>query len=500
MIVKANQTVYLDGSGSYDPEGDSLTYLWSVISSPGGAQAQISNVNITSPAFTATLIGSYILQLSVSDGVNAAVADSVRVEVVNQQPVTDAGDDKKIYLGQDVTLDASASYDADNDELGYEWELVSQPSESNFVLSVADKVAESFTFTPDVLGLYQFSLTVNDGIVYGETAQVTVYVNKKITILDYQVIDAEYSKSLNKIIMVATAPNRLFVYDPVTNNQTEVDLPLVPNNVSVSPDGLFAAVGHNAWVSYVDLSAGVLNKTLAVSCDASDTVLAGNGYIYISPTEDQWERLRAINIATGEESQHTGDLIYDKTKIKLHPAGLVIYGANNGLSPSDLEKYAITGAVPEYLYDSPYHGDYDFCGDLWMSEDGLRIFTRCGNVFRSSAVRNQDMIYNGSLDQLTGIQHLSHSSASGKVVVIPRDNYWWYEDEGDTGDTELQIYDYQYLAFEKRLPLSNFIVADKGYQAHGRFVFHSADGSQYFVIVQADEESGMLKDYGVITY
>ena len=79
--------------------------------------------------------------------------------------------------------------------------------------------------------------------------------------LDFRVVDAEYSAALERMVMVSAAPNRLHVFDPLTAVDVPVDLPITPTSVSVSPDGLFAAVGHDGWVSYVDLSAGGLVKT-----------------------------------------------------------------------------------------------------------------------------------------------------------------------------------------------------------------------------------------------
>jgi hypothetical protein len=108
---------------------------------------------------------------------------------------------------------------------------------------------------------------------------VTVKAYRYISNLSFRVIDAEYSKLLNKIIAVASQPsNQLHIYDPVTETDTTVNLNLVPTCVSVSPDGLYAAVGHNAWISYVNLSTGTLVKTVAVTADVFDVVLADNEY------------------------------------------------------------------------------------------------------------------------------------------------------------------------------------------------------------------------------
>ena len=49
------------------------------------------------------------------------------------------------------------------------------------------------------------------------------------------------------------------------------------------------------------------------------------------------------------------------------------------------------------------------CGNLWFSEDGRRIFTACGNVFRSATSKAEDMTYNGKMD---GVGQIEQARAS----------------------------------------------------------------------------------------
>ena len=71
--------------------------------------------------------------------------------------------------------------------------------------------------------------------------------------LSFNVTDAEYSISLGKLVLVSTSPNELHIYDPLTEADQIVPLVMPPFAVSVGPDGLHAAVGHDGWISYVDL-------------------------------------------------------------------------------------------------------------------------------------------------------------------------------------------------------------------------------------------------------
>ena len=503
--VKTGSKVTLDGSGSSDPNGDSLTYVWSFTQKPGGSTATLSSAVITRPTFTADVDGTYIVSLVVNDGTTNSQPDTVSITATtsNSIPIANAGANQHVVAGAAavVTLNGSASSDADNDPLTYAWTMTAKPAGSFATLSTFATVTT--TFIADIEGTYTVSLVVNDGTVNSTSAIVTIKAYRKINGLNFRVIDAEYSKSLDRIIMVASTPsNQLHIYDPVTGADTTVNLNLVPTCVSVSPDGQYAAVGHNAWISYVNLSTGTLSKTLSVTADVFDVVLAGNGYVYAFPRIDQWVEIHTVRISTGAETLSANWAIRAGTRAKLHPGGTTIYGADNGLSPADIEKYDISGGTASYLYDSPYHGDYAMCGDLWISEDGLRIFTRCGNVFRSSpnqyssGTTPEDMTYNGTLENLSMVRHLSHSQTIGKIAAVPDNTY-----SSTSADTEVQIFNYDYLTFSSKVALPSFVLSStSAYAGHGKYVFYSSDAMKYFVVLQADNASGMLHDYGVVQY
>ena len=68
-----------------------------------------------------------------------------------------------------------------------------------------------------------------------------------------------------------------------------------------------------------------------------------------------------------------------------------------------MKRFDITRGQATFLYDFPYLGEYETCGNLWISEDGFRIFTGCGHVFRSSESEPEDMLYNGTLGAVNWI-------------------------------------------------------------------------------------------------
>ena len=77
--VDVGTVVNLDGSGSSDPDGDALTYQWSIQSAPAGSLAEISDPNIINPTITPDLVGDYVIQLIVNDGILSSVPSSITI-------------------------------------------------------------------------------------------------------------------------------------------------------------------------------------------------------------------------------------------------------------------------------------------------------------------------------------------------------------------------------------------------------------------------------------
>lgn len=79
QTVVVKQTIEFDGGGSSDADGDTLTYIWSITSAPGGSTAGLSDTTIVNPTFIPDVAGEYTIQLVVNDGVEDSDADSVFV-------------------------------------------------------------------------------------------------------------------------------------------------------------------------------------------------------------------------------------------------------------------------------------------------------------------------------------------------------------------------------------------------------------------------------------
>ena len=176
--------ITLDGTGSSDPDGDTITYAWEFESKPSDSQVSLSDGAAQNPTFTADVIGDYVVNLVVSDGTASSDPDTVTVQIsaANQPPVADAGPDQSVTTGDSVTLDGSQSLDPDEDLITYAWEFSQLPDGS--AATISDATIVNPTFTADTDGVYSVTLTVSDpdGLESSDSVDITAETANSVPI------------------------------------------------------------------------------------------------------------------------------------------------------------------------------------------------------------------------------------------------------------------------------------------------------------------------------
>ena len=168
----------LRGSG-LDVDGDTLSYQWSVVSSPAGASPVLAAPTDTRCAVSGlTVAGDYVFRFTASDGTNSVSTDlTVRVhpENPNAPVITNAqASPALITLPTSSTTLSAVTSDADGDPLSHWWSVKNKPAGANPVFS--DQGAATTTVSGlTVAGDYVFTLVVVDRTRYDQ-ADVTVTV------------------------------------------------------------------------------------------------------------------------------------------------------------------------------------------------------------------------------------------------------------------------------------------------------------------------------------
>ncbi len=292
------------------------------------------------------------------------------------------------------------------------------------------------------------------------------------------------------LIIGTIQPNALVIVDKNTDSVYSVSLNKEPLSVSVSLDGQRAAIGHDGAVSYVDINQHSLLFYEVVPCKAGDVVLGNNNYIYAFPSDGQWTDIVCFSINTRSVTYHTGNSVRQGTKAKLSPLGQAIYGADNGLSPSDIEKYNISGGTATYLYDSPYHGDYPFGGDLWINESGTRLISKARTILQLTESPGLDLTYAGTLSGRSGMSsyqdlliHADHSNGANKLFTIFSNGEYSHSTKFGP-DSLLRIYDGTYFGFVENRLIPYVKQAGECFRSEIHYGYFNDSGTEYYMIMK----------------
>ncbi|MDF3129643.1 hypothetical protein P0Y35_10600 [Kiritimatiellaeota bacterium B1221] len=165
-------------SSVWNVDGDPLTYQWSVVSQPAGANAQFDAPTSDRTQLTdLTVAGEYVVRVSVSDGTSTVHNElTVPVYPLNTQPVvTAAATSTALTLPEaETTLNATCT-DGDGDSLSHWWKLVSAPTGARpvFVFPTEEQTLVKGLVIP---GTYSFQHVATDETKVGTSNTVTVTV------------------------------------------------------------------------------------------------------------------------------------------------------------------------------------------------------------------------------------------------------------------------------------------------------------------------------------
>jgi hypothetical protein len=172
QAVTEGDTVGLNGSGSFDPDGDALSYAWSQVDGP--ESVLLEGAATVQAQFQASEPGIYEFRLVVHDGEVASGPSGVMVTVAssgNEVPIAETQDADPVAPGDWVALDGSGSYDPDQDSLTYSW---SQTGGPQVMLEDWDQAVAGFYAVAE--GTLTFQLVVHDGDAESTPASVQVEV------------------------------------------------------------------------------------------------------------------------------------------------------------------------------------------------------------------------------------------------------------------------------------------------------------------------------------
>ena len=177
--VQLNSTVMLNGSSSFDLDGNIVKYSWAKVAGPGSVNLQ--NPNSVYTSFTASAIGDFIFELTVTDDYGGVGTDQVKITVsASLAPAIEAnaGNDTSIVFPENkAVLNGSAS--TGTTAAKFSWRQLSGPSNAYMIQSNA-LVTKVNQLT---IGDYLFELTITNShnITDKDTVRISVISSLRIT-------------------------------------------------------------------------------------------------------------------------------------------------------------------------------------------------------------------------------------------------------------------------------------------------------------------------------
>lgn len=485
---------------AFDTDNDPLTYQWGIVSRPAGSTAALSNTASPSPTFAPDVVGTYTFSLAVSDGMASSNPVQASVTVADLPPVARVGPDQAVMVGSLVTLDGTGSSDPSLQQLTFSWTLL-RPTGSNAALS--DAAASKPTFMPDVPGVYRAQLTV--AATRGEQSQpanVNIGAWPPVTRFTHKVTDAAYSKALDRVLMVASDQSTLYLLDS-QGTETTLALPELATSVGLDPSGHFAAVGHADAISLINLDIPAVLQTSPVLGEIASVILGNNhdfAFAFQNGPVTDHARLLALPLATGTASMAiSGQIGAGRGRYRAASSTVYVTANPGQFGFSVLEEYVLANGLLQQHAIPPGAGGAS-CGDLWLSESGNQLFTRCGSVFTASAV-STDLSTLGILARpqnvTLSLRHLSDSTVAGEISAIASndDNFFLPPD-----DRTLRRWAATDFAARDSIPFPTETAGSIVSHWLGRFVFYNPDGTKRYVILQVDPTSGAAADYGFVIF
>lgn len=296
---------------------------------------------------------------------------------------------------------------------------------------------------------------------------------ENIRAVDGNIIDALFNKNTNILYYVTSSPSKFVAYD-VTGRKVlnEISLSKVPTSFAISEDWTKAAVGHNGYISAINLSSNTVTSTYTLNCSVNDIAWAENDWFCYTQKGGSFSGLHWINTADNTLYDSPDTFSLDGNSIvKKVPNQPYLIATRNSSSPSGFFAYDIaTKSKKSYA-----HMDLT---NFWFSENGDYIFAMNSNVYRTTSSTGSTNTFDATINAIdkinTGVQ-----SYYGLQYLYHSNNYLWvlqknsYSSDAtsiyqinDNDYTLVKKYDYDiiYQPDAQTTPLNisaNFIFANK---------------------------------------
>ena len=284
----------------------------------------------------------------------------------------------------------------------------------------------------------------------GETPWVT---EGDVTDIAGFVVDAVYDKTRDRMVIATKNPNQLLVVETNTGTSSSIALDMKPQCLKLSEDGK-AYVGFTvAHLSVFNLETKEQERSYPLDCVPYDVEPGNNGWCYISPSSNNFEGLRSLNLNTGEFTETgwtSSHNFYGRPELSEVPGTSLLAASRHDVGPSGFLLIDISQGAANDTMAYWHEGLFNF----WISRDAKYVYAASGDVYfmpeYSTAYNPNNFNQYGKMElDRYYIADLDESTVKN-CLFIAASNDW------DAGNNDLyqgsliQQFDTQSLTLQKR--------------------------------------------------
>lgn len=298
LIMVDEGIITLDGTGSYDPEGDEITYQWTQILGP---TVDLTGATTPTPSFYGEQGQTYVFRLTVTDSYGDIGTDDVRV-VIKEMPPPEilffVAEPMVVSLGQQSHLSWKVLH---ADELRIE--------ANGMVYNNLERPEGHINVVPTVTTAYTIVATGTEVV----TQTITVEVSN---------VDIQFFRADPSVIALG--------------EQTQLSWNVLnAESVTISGIGSVDAAG-SVMVSPTTTTEYVLTAT-----DASSATVTATATVTVAAVDIQFFRADPSVIALGEQAELSWSVLNAET-VEISGIGVVDAAGSVMVSPNDTTAYVLT--------------------------------------------------------------------------------------------------------------------------------------------------------------
>ena len=342
MRVELYSKVALNGMGSSDPEGDTVSYSWQLDSSPTGSMAILAKPNTATPFFIADKVGDYTFSLVVSDERHSSPPDTVVITAFtppNLAPTLNSIGNKTVALGSELKFTISGTDGDTDDTIRYQVSPIPLLANARF-----NGRAGEFVFRPkrNQVGTHTLTFSASDGKAKA-SEEITVTVtapSSEVTSLSGRVLDTNAMTGNNQEIPIVAATVSIlvnnttvatgrtdaqgnFTLTPISSAESHV-LKIDASTANVGPDG----VTYADFIEPLHLIEGASNVISRpfflprIDMSSATTVTAGQATQVMNTNLNVELSIPADAIENDDGTTFTGSITVSEVPSNLAPVSL----------------------------------------------------------------------------------------------------------------------------------------------------------------------------------